>query len=762
MNIIYLGTLCFLTGCCWQLQHSIAAAAFTIFILLFVIIRSCIMLYKRQPGIYECVVLLFFLLLGVFSGWRLPEAPAQQLLPAFGKQAEVVGRVDVLSVKQYAYGTSLIINCQQLKINAQDIPYTGKLRVFTGSSLQHNSGVVYCRGELLPLQALRNPGGFDAERWNRLHGLGGRLHKAQVTFISSEPALSDKLAVWNLKLRQQIAAAGGKQAAVLSGMLLGGSDGLDESTRKAFSDNGLAHLLSVSGSHLVLLTGFLLLLLQKLKRGLRLGLIGSALLLYAGICGWQAPVIRALIMSLILLYGGSGAAKGHILCMAAVVMLIFKPLWLLDAGFQLSFSAAAGLIWLFPVLRARLSSWLPLWLAEGVAVTLAAQLLAVPLLVSYFHQLSLISLLSNIVLVPVLEFALLLTAAGLLVSQLCGAGAVFLKAAGFLVQQLLLQAKLLASIPGSTAVIGSLPFWCGIVYYFLLFILLDLPCVQFLQNKERRVLIVTLLLALGGGLLWNRWAKQPFTAYFLDVGQGDCAVLFTPQGKTVVIDTGGLKDYDTGSRVIAPFLRSAGKSKIDMLLLSHGDFDHVGGAVSLAENMAVQKVLVPKSINENLMRQLTEVNSSCQIIYPAAQQLYCVDNYVNLRILSAESSLSVNDGSLVAAVESGKHKLLFTGDISQRQEEKLLLSGPYEVLKVAHHGSKNSSSLEFLQHVQPSLALVSAGSGNSYGHPHQETLQRLHSVGSFILRTDQLGAVKIVFDDAETKCYSYVYHQQYF
>ena len=635
-------------------------------------------------------------------------------------------------------------------------------------------GKVWCSGELLPLNSLRNPGGFDGERWNYLQGLGGRLRKVKVNVVSEDGGLLDKLAVLNLRLRERILeVASGESGALLCGMLLGGSVGLSDEVREVFAANGLAHLLSVSGMHFALLAGFLLLVLRPLPIKARKVRVFLLLCAYAVLCGLKPPVVRALCMSTVLLFGGSGAARGNLLCLTVMVLLCFRPAWLLDVGFQLSFGAVGGLIWLYPKLKGYFCHYLPAILGEAMAVTMAAQLAVVPFLVAYFHQLPLVSLVSNILLVPVLELATILTMLGVAFDFMLPLGEWFISLAAWLVEQVLVQAKFLASLPFSTIVVGSLPLFCGVLYYFALAIWVDLPCLQFVQNKERRIFLGVLGTLLLGTVLWRHFASVPFTAYFLDVGQGDCAVIHTPERKVIVIDTGGLKNYDTGSRVLVPFLRSLGESKVDALLLSHYDYDHAGGAEALARNMEIVRIILPNVDTVSEVETMLMRNMKSSFVERASVGRKYEFGKVVLEIVDVEVGEKANNlndedikriappkgsnkGSTVASIRYGKHSLLFTGDIGASRERVLKHLTSYDVLKVAHHGSKNSSSLQFLEQVYPKVAVISVGAGNSYGHPHVETLGRLAQVGATVLRTDELGAIKLIFDENAIECFGHI------
>ena len=814
INYIYIGTLLFILGCYgslewWQLNN------YSVFMLCFIIVLLVSLRMKWLRKFWSISICGIFFLLGAWAGNNAPPNPAKELQPYFQHEVLAYGSIAPESVKRYSYGTSFVLKCEALyvkkassdfqkeslqkedsisnfgeaeKINKEfsKIDYHQNLRVFTKNKELPQMGKVWCSGELLPLNSLRNPGGFDGERWNYLQGLGGRLRKAKVNVASKDGSLWDKLAVFNLHLRERILeVASGDSGALLCGMLLGGSAGLSDEVREAFSANGLAHLLSVSGTHFALLAGFLLLVLRLLSIKTRKFMVFVLLCAYAFLCGLKPPIVRALCMSGVLLFGGSGAARGNLLCITGMALLCFRPAWLLDVGFQLSFGAVAGLIWLYPKLKGYCCHYLPTILGEAIAVTMAAQLAVFPFLVTYFHQLPLISLISNILLVPVLELATILTMIGVACDFILPYGEVFINLAAWLVEQVLVQAKLLASLPFSTVVVGGLPLYCAVLYYFALAIWADIPCLQFIRNRERKLFLGVVGALLFGTVLWNHFALIPFTAYFLDVGQGDCAVIHTPERKVIVIDTGGLKNYDTGSRVLLPFLRSLGESKVDALLLSHYDYDHAGGVEALARNMQIERIILPSTntaseVEDALLRskkfnfverasvgrkyEFGETVLEIVDVPKINGESRNVDKPLKTTASKVEKGISKittfktksNNSSTVASIKHGHYSLLFTGDINTSRENLLKNLDQYDVLKVAHHGSKYSSSTKFLEQVRPKVAVISVGAGNGYGHPHTETMQRLAGVGSTVLRTDELGAIKLIFDENAIGCFGYI------
>lgn len=823
MQILYPGFAVFAVDMYLVLQNKLVPRLDVAVLAAAMLASLLIAIFSKKAWCRNIFCIGFFVLLGLVNGLRVGASAAEQLQPYYGKEVLLSGSIEVLSGKEGEQYFSYILQCEKLQQGQQTINYLGRVRL---TLPQKAKGSIIVAGRLEPLLGLRNPGCFDGELYNRINNIGGRLTQARLLTSSDKQEntlfqqLQERLSEWNVALREALNARLGQQLGPLLGnMLLGGSSSLDDEIRDVFVANGLAHLLSVSGTHLVLLAGLCTSLLRAVPSLWRKPLLTIALGIYALLCGLRPPVLRALLMSVVLLWGRQAevtdsenksnkqsqrypkAERGYLLCLVALVLLLVKPLWLLDLGFQLSFGAAAGLIWLAPACTRLLLAFMPAFLAEPLAVTMAAQLATLPILVANFHQLSLISIVSNVLLVPVLELAVLLAVLGTVLANLplallVSLGDMLLHSASFLLVQLLQQGSYLASLPYSQLIIGNLPLWYAVAYYALLLLWADIPTLQFWCNRERRWLMTALCSALACALLWQRYAPQPVQAYFLDVGQGDCVVVtakkFTKR-MVVVYDTGGLPNYDTGKQVVAPFLRYLGQSSIDVLILSHYDYDHVGGALGLLEQCKVRELVLPRealdaaslplyeAITKVAARRGTHISVAQQgrswllgdgavlsLVVPAdlAQHSAQVTQYTQTvdsgdeQNQQAPPSLAGNDASTVLTLRSPHGSLLLTGDLGSEGEQGLEL-GHFTVFKAGHHGSKYSNSEELLQHIQPQLSIISCGFNNRYGHPHQETIERLQAVGSQIFRTDLQGCIQLRFDESSIKCYSYTYEDNY-
>lgn len=731
-------------------------------------------LHRRQKGRdswrWACWVVIFCL-----GGLRAGVATTaqQRLAPLVDQQTCLIGRVVPGSLRTGRPGSfSFLLEEER-----------GRVRVFVrkAGKFQPRQGIVQVQGIFRAPDGFYNPGQLDPELRAAIAGEGGSLETLgkDCRELAPAPCWQDRLFALGEKLRDQLRQAmGPADSALLEGMLLGGSGGIAPDRLRLFTRCGLSHLLSVSGSHVALLLGLFAsgtALLPLSRRGGAV-LVSLLLVAYGLLCGLRASVCRALLLGLGALWGRvhrKRASSTAFLGLGLLLLLAWQPWWVRDPGFQLSFSAAGGLLLLRPAVEEKLAAWLPLPLARGFSVPLAAQALGLPFLVHHFHMLSLVSLLANVLLVPVLSLCLTLGAAGAVLGTL---GLEFLSrpvlvGAAQLLGLSLWGGELLSRLPGTHWVTGQVPLWVWPLYLLALLALLELGWFQQGRVHLRRAGLLASSLALGVVLGVHHFRSQPFTAYFLDVGQGDCAVVVTPAREVFVFDTGGLSGhFDTGERILVPFLRYLGTDQVDAVFLSHGHHDHAGGLAGLLRWMPVDALYLPEEIpSEDIEKalQLVQFETFSKIVYKMQTKQKIGKKESIIQTVEAPKSEEKggkgNENSAIVRVSCDGHSLLFTGDAPAEVEE-LAARRPIrsDVLKVSHHGSRTSTSEAFLEAVRPQLAVVSAGRRNHFGHPHKETIEKIEARKIPLVRTDQEGAVKIVFDGAVPIWYSYRWQRDSF
>lgn len=759
-------------------------------ILAFLVLLSIIGLYfyNRTKNLKEllCFVAAFIFVCGWAVGAAGGRIGTNDIEKYLNQEVVVSGTIIPGTVKELEDGAiSLRMDCELIKQDGKTLTTNGSLRLAI-TKVPRNSkirtlgyGRLNVQGEIKPIRGFANPGVFDTEIAAKVQGIGGRMsiRAEQVRYIDIQRPWSSYLAAVANSMRSQLKKVmPEKDAAILAGMTLGGYDGIDEDTVRNFSTTGIVHILSVSGSHVALLIGFVLSLLGilRVRKNLSVAIAAATVIGYCLICGFSPPVMRSALMGMAMLLGlvlQRNEDSGAVLAFVAISMLCYRPMWILDIGFQLSFASTGGLIYLFPSVKAWLEKYMPKYFADALAVTIAAQLAVLPLLVHYFHQLSISSLAANLIVVPVVEFIVLLTMAGLFLCFIVKPlGIILLMVASLLLGPALTVTNWIAGWPLANINIARTPFVTALVYYLLLICLFRVWPLDGLTDYERKIVMaLTCLVILLPGLTMH-FVRQPFTVYFIDVGQGDAALIITEDKKTILVDTGGLRgNYDTGERIIIPFLRYLGINKLDVLTLSHGHHDHAGGAAAVARSIPIGCVLLPREEpSQDVSALLNFIKDKSQIKYLSSGQQYnlgsCQIDIIEAPLASTlEENHNENESSAIMKITEGGKSIIFTGDATE-EEEIAASGGPIkaDVLKVSHHGSKTSSSFEFLHAVQPGLAVISVGADNKFGHPAPETLEKLQAIGAKVLRTDQAGNIKVVFDGSNCTWYSYRYQGKYF
>ena len=538
-------------------------------------------------------------------------------------------------------------------------------------------------------------------------------------------------------------------------LLLGDSTDIGYELNTAFKVTGIRHIIAVSGLHVSILFAAVYILAGK-KRFLT-ALVGiPVVVLFAAVAGFQPSVTRACVMQCMMMLALLWKREydpATALSFASLVMLVVNPLVITDVSFQLSVGSMAG-IFLFsaPIRnwimdekrlgrgkRRSIGKRIANWFASGVAVSVSAGVFTTPLVALYFHTVSLISTLTNLLTLWVVTFIFY----GIILTCLLGlfwaGGAAFLASVVAIpIRYILWVTALLAKIPLAAVYTYSewIVYWLGFVY--LLFAL-------FLVIKRKRpgVLVCMVTVSLCAALLasWLPWLRDGCQVTVLDVGQGQ-SILLQSEGKTFLVDCGG--DYaDDAADIAAETLLSRGITHLDGLILTHYDADHAGGVEHLLTRISVDGLMIPafpdgSGLKENLQNHYGDKLS--QVYTPVAAHY----GSTSIRIIPPYHAQTDNESSLCVLFQTENCAILITGDRDEKGERELLQTASLpdiDLLIVGHHGSKYSTTEELLAAVTPETAIVSVSENNHYGHPAQETLERLLDAGCDIYRTDRDGTI---------------------
>lgn len=595
-----------------------------------------------------------------------------------------------------------------------------------------------------------NPGGFDYERWLFIEGVGatGYVRPYPKPVLLQQDSAWTSIAVWrqNIVDRLDQLQTNVPNLELIKALTIGDDNTISQDQWELFRKTGTTHLVVISGSHIGLVAGLIYFLVLRLWAwtGIlawppqKVAAVSAMLIgmLYAALAGFSVPTQRALIMLAIAMTAiilQRNTRPFNILAIALILVLIYDPLAVLSAGFWLSFLAVALIIY---TIGGRLGK--PGYIESLIKINWATSVGLSPLLLFFFQQVSLIASLANFIAVPIISLLVvplsLLAVSMLYFSPLLAK--VLLFPVDLALQGLCWLLVQLANIPMATITHPTPSIWA--LFFAIPGILLVLAPVGIPARWLGFVLFLPLVFT-------NK--SQPETGELsltlLDVGQGLSAVVQTAH-HVLVFDTGAKfnNDSDMGKSVLLPFLRYQGISKIDSLIVSHGDNDHIGGAESLIQGIATESVLT------SVPQQLVNYSPvKCK-----AAQFWNWDQ-VRFTMLSPPPAAftSENDNSCVLKIQSKHLTVLLTGDIQAEAESWLVANYgnqlKADVLIAPHHGSKTSSTANFLQTVQPNTILIPAGYRNQFGHPHQEVLSRYKNLQEKWLNTAYSGAISITLKD---------------
>ena len=485
---------------------------------------------------------------------------------------------------------------------------------------------------------------------------------------------------------------------------------------ETYQNNGISHLFALSGMHISMLSLIIYKLVNKFKH--KDLIVIMFLLFYITLTNFSASILRTIIFFIILKLNKKldlNISTKNALLITLSIIMIYNPLIVFDIGFQYSGLVTFGLI--VSTKYYKKNYFYNLFITSFIAL-----LFSVPITLYNNYELNLLSILNNLINVPLITFVIY--PLSLLTFLLK-----FLEPIYNLTINLLEFINNISSIFSLNIIVPKVHIIFYLIYYLLIYLYIE-------SNNKKYILIACLYLL--------SFKLKPFIdrnnyVYYLDVGQGDSSLIIY-NDIVVMNDTGGTSNYDVSSGCIK-LLKSLGYSHIDYLILTHGDFDHMGEAINLVNNFKVEKAIFNcgefNELEQELIRVLDKKKISC---YSCIKGLNIDDN--KLYFLNNQDYGNENDNSSVIYTELNDYKLLFMGDAGIEVEENLKKKynlKDIDVLKVGHHGSKTSSSKEYIDEINPKYSIISVGKNNRYGHPNKEVIDNL--IDSKIYRTDQDGSI---------------------
>ena len=503
-----------------------------------------------------------------------------------------------------------------------------------------------------------------------------------------------------------------KHSDYFKAFLIGDKSEMDDYS--IFQKNGVSHLFAISGMHLSLLSGIVLFVFKKSRFKEILACI--FLILFSMITNYSASIYRSLLLFIYIVLNKKldlRISTVNVLLLVVCTLLIFNPLIIYDMGFLYSVSVSLGLILFNKYMKKN-------YFVNMFLTSFIAFLFSLPITLYYNYEINLMQIINNVVIVPLVS---------IIIYPLTILTFIF----SFLEPILNVLISILKFISTHLIMINIIVPKVSLIFYFIYYVFL------FMFLKTNRNIFILLIIIYTLCIKAKPLIDFNTYVYFLDVGQGDSSLIYSKH-KVILIDTGGNDNIKVSDNTIK-FLKSTGKSKINYLVLTHGDFDHMGEAINLVNNFKVEKVIFNCGPYNELESGLIKVLDKKKIpYYSCIKELNIDDN--KLYFLNNKNYGNENDNSSVIYTKLNNHKFLFMGDAGVEVEEDLIEKynlQDIDVLKVGHHGSKTSSSKKFIDEIEPKYSIISVGKNNRYGHPNNEVLNNIKD--SKIYRTDLDGSI---------------------
>ena len=731
----------------------------------FVLWRYIYILWKQGqkavlPATLHMVLCLVAVVVGVYH--------YQQTLEVFQKSRNYAQEQERISVQGNIYWKErkqeqIIYYLNDAGIRKEGYVYPcGRIQVYSSKDSYQIGSCIQADGRYEAFQLPRNEGNFNEEQYYYSKKIGLRIKANQIIPLDKS---RQNYKIWLLKVRRQMeqvfqSCMPEREGGILANMVLGSRELADREVKDLYQRAGISHVLAVSGLHVSIFGMGLYRILQRIYCPLLLAAVISAGVVYSFgvLTGMELSAMRAVIMFLLMMTARvTGYTYDTItaLGVSAIIQLWENPFALEHAGFLFSYTAVLGAVVVTKILRTFPEKKWKKWILDTVSTSFCIQIVTLPISLFFYYEASVYNILVNGCVLPFMELLLFMGAIGGVAGIFhLGAGNIFLKIPVWILKGCEGVCQFFVGLPGNNLITGKPELEKIILYYVVLAILLYTIS---RTGRKRYFLgwgVLTFILCTGN-------QQKGAEVSFLDVGQGDGIFLQSEQGSGFFIDGGSTNVGKVGTYRILPFLKYRGIQEIEIWFVSHTDADHISGLLEVLEkgypvrNIVFAEGMVKDEAWEELIK-LAECRNS-MIHYLKAGEKIEMENTEFTVLYPWEGGNDKNETSMVLLTEWNGIRGLFTGDIGEAQERKLIQDGRFQAYmkkgvafyKGAHHGSKLSNSQRLMEMVSPRITVISCGANNQYGHPGKDAVERIEHAGSQIFYTMKSGQIKIRYEDGK-------------
>ena len=715
------------------------------------------------------------------------------------KENTVIVQGKIYKIENTAFGKNIYLKGVEVENGEKNVSVK---RIFVNTEKIPNvkiGNIIKVRGKLRQFEEAANKGNFDSRKYYLSLGFYGKIEAGTIEIINSNySGIRQELYELRMEIIERleklcsdnkgIFSIINNKNGIIGAIILGDKIDLDSDIKELYSVSGIAHILAISGLHISFIGMAIYRLLRRRFRFLFSAAVSIPVVLSFGIMsGFGISTIRAIIMFILKIIGEVLGRKYDAITaisLAGLVLLVQNPFVVCNSGFQMSFGAIIAIVLILPIVEEILNR--DNKIIKVLSANFTISLVMNPILAWNYYELPTFSFLLNIVVVPLMSVVIVSSIAGIFCSCIMfGFGkAVIFPGCGILELYTFL-CNIINKSSVASIVVGQPKVTIIIVYYAILLVVLfglkNIRTKYTRAEKERNIIkketglvlekkakkerrikgqnVKLRLACIVGFLLLNcliYYIPNPgFYITFINVGQGDGILIHGDNGTKVMVDGGSTSEKQVAKNCIVPYLKAEGIGTIDYSIITHTDKDHISGILEILENnnsnrIRIKNLVMPDiNMKDDTYNELIEKAKlkKINVLYIKKGDTLSLGK-TKIKCIYPETTTTAsdkNDYCTVLSVKNKTSKILLTGDISKEIEEKIKddIEENYTVLKVAHHGSNYSSSEKFLKKVNPKYSIISVGKNNSYGHPGNETMERLRKQGGVIYRTDEKGGITI-------------------